>query len=407
MDRSREIMDLVYDALVRWGVGDSVASTLDGWIVITGILLLLVVVNIVMRWGVIRVTQWLVNWSKVTWDNILFDRNVMTALSGVVTPVVIKMLLPLAISALNIEKMWVTIVLSRGVDVFIIVSILLFINALLKAMFEIIRQRPGWNGKPINGLLQTCQVLLCIIGIVLVISTIFDKSPALFLTSLGASAAVISFIFKDSLLGLIAGVQLSANNMLKVGDWIEMPSRGIDGVVIEVTLTTVKIRNWSNTVQTIPPYLLVSEPFDNWQAMRDSGGRRIKRSLNVDMTSVSFVNDAMVEALQSNPATQAMMKRIATQSLEGESLTNLDLYMRCVNSYIDSHPRVNHTMLVLVRQLQPTQWGLPIELYFFSSDVNWVPYENLQSEVMSHIIALAPIFGVRLYQAPSSLDLRN
>ena len=407
MDRSREIMDLVYDALVRWGVGDSVASTLDGWIVITGILLLLVVVNIVMRWGVIRLTQWLVNWSKVTWDNILFDRNVMTALSGVVTPVVIKMLLPLAISALNIEKMWITIVLSRGVDVFIIVSILLFINALLKAMFEIIRQRPGWNGKPINGLLQTCQVLLCIIGIVLVISTIFDKSPALFLTSLGASAAVISFIFKDSLLGLIAGVQLSANNMLKVGDWIEMPSRGIDGVVIEVTLTTVKIRNWSNMVQTIPPYLLVSEPFDNWQAMRDSGGRRIKRSLNVDMTSVSFVDDAMVEALQSNPATQAMMKRIATQSLEGESLTNLDLYMRCVNSYIDSHSRVNHTMLVLVRQLQPTQWGLPIELYFFSSDVNWVPYENLQSEVMSHIIALAPIFGVRLYQAPSSLDLRN
>jgi miniconductance mechanosensitive channel len=174
-----------------------------------------------------------------------------------------------------------------------------------------------------------------------------------------------------------------------------------------VSLTTVKIRGWNNTLQTIPPYLLISEPFDNWQAMRDSGGRRIKRSLNVDMTSVAFVSDQMIEELRSNSVTSAVMANVATETLEGARLTNLDLYIRYINRYIDEHPRVNHTMISMVRELQPTEWGVPIELYFFSSDVNWIPHEHLQTEVISHVVALAPLFGVRLYQAPSTLDLRR
>jgi miniconductance mechanosensitive channel len=205
-------------------------------------------------------------------------------------------------------------------------------------------------------------------------------------------------------MGLIAGVQLSTNNMLKVGDWIEVPSRGIDGVVVEVTLTTVKVRAWNNTLQTIPPYVLVSEPFDNWQAMRDSGGRRIKRSINIDITSLAFADDALIESLRTNDITRGLMANIATQTLEGNGLTNVDLYIRCVNRYIDEHPRVNHTMLAMVRQLQPTQWGLPVELYFFTADVNWVPHEHLQTEIISYVVALAPLFGLKMYQAPSGKD---
>jgi hypothetical protein len=174
----------------------------------------------------------------------------------------------------------------------------------------LIEHRPAWEGKPIKGLLETMQVALVVVGSMVIIGVIIDKSPFGLLAGLGASAAVISFIFKDSLMGLVAGVQLSANNMLKVGDWIEMPSRGIDGVVIGVSLTTIKIRSWNNTHQTIPPYLLISEPFYNWQAMRDSGGRRIKRSLNVDMTSVAFVSDQMIEELRSNSVTSAVMANV-------------------------------------------------------------------------------------------------
>jgi miniconductance mechanosensitive channel len=280
------------------------------------------------------------------------------------------------------------------------------VNTLFKAIFSIMVHRPAWQGKPLDGLLQIVQVIIVLVAGILIVAILIRRSPTGLLTGLGASAAVISFIFKDTLLGLVAGVQLSANNMLKVGDWIEMPSRGIDGTVIEVSLTTIKVRSWDNTIQTIAPYLLISEPFANWQAMRDTGGRRVKRSLNIDMTSVQFVDDETLSKLRQHEVISKLLSGIKTESVEGEQLTNLDLYMRIINRYIDLHPRVNHTMIAMVRQLQPNEWGLPIELYFFSADVNWVPYEHLQAEVISRIIALAPHFNLRLYQAPSGQDLK-
>lgn len=400
------VKEWIYNKLIELGVSESVATVIDGLLIIVFVLAIVLLSNIIVRWGVIRVVQRIVRWTSVKWDDILFDKHVMKSLGRVVTPVTIMLLLPMIDSAFDIERAWISELISRGVSVYIIVTTLLLVNALVRALFELLGQRQGWQGKPIKGLLQTAQVILFIIGVILVVSAIVDKSPAMFLTGLGASAAVVSFIFKDSLMGFMAGIQLSANNMLKVGDWIEMPSRGIDGTVIEVSLTTVKIRNWSNTIQTIPPYMLISEPFDNWQAMRDSGGRRIKRSLNIDTTCVHFVSEGLLERLLHDPATSQFMSGISGNSIEGEPLTNLDLFMRCVKSYIDSHPRVNHTMMVLVRQLQPSEFGVPIEIYCFSADVNWVPYEHLQAELVSHIVALAPLFGLRLYQAPSTLDLR-
>ena len=311
-----------------------------------------------------------------------------------------------AISALNISSEWIVSALEKGVEIYVVIAFALFMNTLFKAIFSIMVHRPAWQGKPLDGLLQIVQVILALIAGILIVAILIDRSPAGLLTGLGASAAVISFIFKDTLLGLVAGVQLSANNMLKVGDWIEMPSRGIDGTVIEVSLTTIKVRSWDNTIQTIAPYLLISEPFSNWQAMRDTGGRRIKRSLNIDMSSVQLMDEESLAKLSEDKFITKLLSNIKTMTEEGEMVTNLDLYMRVINRFIDLHPRVNHTMIAMVRQLQPTQWGLPIELYFFSADVNWVPYEHLQAEVISRIIALAPHFGIRLYQAPSGEDFK-
>ena len=260
---------------------------------------------------------------------------------------------------------------------------------------------------PLKGIIQGLQVVLVFIGSIIIIAILLDKSPAVLLTGLGASAAVLMLVFKDSILGLVAGVQLAANNMLKVGDWISMPSRGIDGEVEEVSLTTIKVRGWDKTLQTLPPYLLISEPFQNWQAMRSSGGRRIKRSLNVDMNSIRFADEAYIEQLRSNEQSRALIEDIATQSDEGETLTNLDLFMRAMNNYLLHHPRVNPNMTIMVRQLQPSEWGLPIEVYCFSANVNWVPYENLQTEIISYVVAAAPLFGLRMYQAPSGMDLRS
>ncbi len=398
------LIAIVHQQLLEWGVSEAIASVVDGIIALLYMLLIIVVVNVTLRWGVMRAVQWLVSKTRVWWDDILFDSKVMRRLCSIVTPIVISFMMPLIISAFDIKNADIVAVLYKCVDIYVIIAVLLFINTLLKTLFNIFVSRPAWEGKPIKGLLETLQVVLVIVGGILIIAVIIDKSPAGLLAGLGASAAVISFIFKDSLMGLVAGVQLSANNMLKVGDWIEMPSRGIDGVVEEVTLTTIKIRSWDNTHQTIPPYLLVSEPFSNWQAMRDSGGRRIKRNINIDITSVSFADEALLERLRANEATASLMASIPTTLPEGGTPTNLELYMRVVNRYLDSHPRINHTMLAMVRQLQPTEWGVPVELYFFSADVNWVPYEHLQTEVISHIVALAPLFGVRIYQAPAGRD---
>ena len=397
----------IYDRLVHWGLSAHVAEVLDGAIVLIYLMLLVLVINLVFRWGVIRGAHWIVARTKVEWDNILFDDRVLKRLCGVVTPMVINLMLPLAISALNIGSAWIISALHKSVDIYVVIAFALFIHRLFKALFAIMVHRPAWQGKPLDGLLQIVQVIIVLITAILIIAILLERSPAGLLTGLGASAAVISFIFKDTLMGLVAGVQLSANNMLKVGDWIEMPSRGIDGMVEEVSLTTIKVRAWNNTVQTIAPYLLVSEPFYNWQAMRDTGGRRVKRSLNIDMTSVRLMAEGDVDALKRDEAIAKLMSDIKTTTEEGDAVTNLDLYMRVVNRYIDHHPRVNHTMIAMVRQLQPNEWGLPVELYFFTSDVNWVPYEHLQAEVISYIIALAPHFGIRLYQAPSGQDFKR
>ena len=396
----------IYNLLVEWGIGESFASVLDGIIVLIYLALVIVIINLALRWGVMRGLQWLVSKTRVWWDDLLFDSKVLRHLCGIVSPVIINMMMPLVITSLDIRPKWMIESLYKGVDIYVIIACLKFINTLFKTTFAIIEHRPAWHGKPIKGLLETLQVVLVIVGTILIIAVVIDKSPTGLLAGLGASAAVISFIFKDSLMGLLAGVQLSANNMLKVGDWIEMPSRGIDGVVEEVNLTTIKIRSWNNTLQTIPPYLLVSEPFDNWQAMRDSGGRRVKRHINVDMTSVRFADDKLIDSLRAHQATSNLMSTIETTLPEGGVLTNLDLYMRVISRYLEVHPRINHKMISMVRQLQPTEWGVPVELYFFSSDVNWIPYEHLQTEIMSHIVAFAPLFDVRIYQAPTSLDFK-
>ena len=401
------IKEWIDSILLSLGLSADSVSVLDGWVVFLLILILALLTNAFLRWGVMRGIHWLVLNTKASWDDFLFDDKVVQRLCGIVTPLVISLMLPLLYQAMDGNYAWLQSLLGKAIDLYIILACLLFINSLLKATFHILENRPGWHGRPINGLRQTGQVILVCIGVILGIAIIIDKSPAILLTGIGASAAVLMLVFKDSLLGLVAGVQLSANNMLKVGDWITMPQRGIDGMVVEVALTTIKVRGWNNTLQTLPPYLLISEPFDNWQAMRDTGGRRIKRSLNVDMTSVAFIDEARIEALRHDAVTETLLRDVDTTIEDGRMITNLELYIRAITNYISRHPRINHTMTIMVRQLQPTQWGLPVELYCFTADVNWIPHEQLQTEIISYSVALAPYFGLKLYQAPSSYDVKE
>lgn len=393
--------DFVERILIWLGYSGDMLDSLNRWALLLFIVVFALAVDLIVRVVLLHIMRHIVSRTKATWDDHIFDKRVMRHLCNFITPTIIYILMPIAFFTSDGASDGMYDIIKRGVEVWMVISCIRFVNALLKVLFDIAEQRPAWHGKPIKGLMQTGQVIVIGIGVILIISILINKSPALLLTGLGASAAVMMLIFKDSILGLVAGVQLSANNMLKVGDWISLPQRGVDGEVEEVSLTTIKVRAWDKTLQTLPPYVLISEPFNNWQAMRMSGGRRIKRSLNVDMRSIKFADEAFIAALRQEGVAREMIEPISTRSAEDGVLTNLDLFMRAVNNYLLHHPRVNPSMIVMVRQLQPSQWGLPVEIYCFSADVNWIPYENLQTEIISHVVALAPLFGLSIYQAPS------
>ena len=295
-------------------------------------------------------------------------------------------------------------------------SVFRFVNALLYAAFRIAAARPAWQNKPIKGLRQTAQGIALLICTILIISILLDKSPAILLTGLGASAAVLMLIFRDSILGFVSGIQLAANDMLKVGDWISVPKYGADGNVEEVSLTTVKIRNWDNTLVMLPPYLLTTDSFTNWHAMQLSGGRRVMRSVAIDMTSVRFCTPEMLDHYRTIDLIRDYVdqteRRVeeynaahgigsGERRINGLHQTNLGVFRAYLVRYLRSEVPVNKDMTLMVRQLQPTETGLPMQLYFFTDTVVWVDYEGIQSDVFDHVLAVIPEFGLRVFQNPS------
>lgn len=236
------------------------------------------------------------------------------------------------------------------------------------------------------------------VGAVLILSILIGKDATAIFAGLGASAAVLMLIFKDSILGLVAGVQLSANDMLRPGDWISMPKYGADGDVIEVSLTTVKVRNFDKTITTIPPYALVSDSFQNWRGMRETGGRRIKRSVNIDLTTIHFCTENEKEVF--------IKKGWLNESDQPLQITNLKVFRDYLMTYLQQHPQTHKELMIMVRQLQPTSEGVPLELYCFTNTTVWADYERIQAEIFDHVIAMTAQFGLRLFQRPSGTDIQ-
>ena len=263
---------------------------------------------------------------------------------------------------------------------------------------------------------------LFFIGAICIIALLLDKKPAHLLAGLGASAAILMLVFKDSIMGLVSGIQLSANDMLLPGDWITMPKYNADGVVTEVTLNTVKVRNFDNTITTIPPYALVSDSFQNWRGMEESGGRRVKRSVNVDMNSVCFCTSEMLDRFRQivllkeyvekteeevRRCNEVLGDAAMTNPVNGLHQTNLGVFRAYLEAYLRNLATVNTGMTCMVRQLQPTEKGVPLEVYFFTRDTRWIFYEKIQADVFDHIFAVIPYFGLRLFQNPSAADIER
>ena len=359
------------------------------------ILLISYIMTKLFRHLVIPAVHKITSRTKATWDDYLFNEKMMTSFCRMIPPIMFYLLLPFVFN--NVPQ--VLDILLKGCLIYLVITTLMLVNSFLNSLYEISNEHETLRNRPLKGIYQMINLVAIGIGIILIISILIDQNAATILAGLGASAAVLMLIFKDSILGLVAGVQLSANDMLRPGDWITMPKYGADGDVLEVSLTTVKVRNFDKTITTIPPYALVSDSFQNWRGMRETGGRRIKRSIFIDMTTVHFCSEkekimfasrGWIDEAQAKPETQVV---------------NLYVFRNYLQNYLREHPRTHKELMIMVRQMQPTSEGLPLEIYCISNTTVWLEYEQIQGEIFDHILAVIPEFGLRIFQRPSGNDL--
>ena len=326
--------------------------------------------------------------SSTTWDDDLLNDRFLRAVSNLMPALVVYYLSPVVFKSITGSAGWVHV----ATECYILWTIIFIGLVFVSNLFNALSKRERLKAYAIKGIFQMVKLVLIGIGIIMTISIIIDKSPTSILMALGASAAILVIVFKDALLGLVASVQLTANDMLKKGDWIVMDSSGANGEVIDISLTTVKVRNWDNTVTTIPPYALISASFQNYQPMRHSGGRRISRSILIDAASVRFCTPEEIADLQKEGWLDS-----DTFASEGKQI-NLQLLRCYLEKYISSREDIRKDMLTLVRQMEPTPTGLPLQLYCFCAYTDWKEYERVQSEIFDHVYAVVPKFGLRIYQ---------
>ena len=323
------------------------------------------------------------------WNTLLMKRRVVHHLIHILPGILVYFLLPLAF----VRGKEILDFSQKICAVYIIAAILFTINGLLLVMLDVYNARDKQKNRPMKGFVQVLQVLLFFIGGSGLIAVLVNKSPMTLFAGLGASAAVLMLVFKDSILGFVAGVQLSANDMLRIGDWIQLPNGVANGTVEEITLNTVKIRNWDETISTVPPYTLVNNSFQNWRGMQESGGRRVNKNIYLDMTTLKFCTPEDLDAIRKNVPLMADY-----QPAEGEVPTNSQLYRIYIERYLRSLPVVNQDMDLIISQKEPTTYGVPIQVYFFSRNKVWREYERIQSDIFDHLLAIVGKFDLKLYQ---------
>ena len=284
---------------------------------------------------------------------------------------------------------------------YLMIVLAIIANSIMLSFLDIYSTTEKNRSHPLQGLVQGLQVILCFITGIIVIAILIDKSPTVLLTGLGASAAVLMLVFKDSILGFVAGVQLSQNNMIKLGDWIQLPDGSANGTVEQITLNTVKIRNWDNTISMIPPYTLVTSVFKNWRGMQESGGRRVDKCIFIDMNTLETCTPEMISDLRKAiPLMGAALKNINYGSADNQTITNIQLYRMYIDTYLRQNKEVNTSLDIIITQKEATAYGLPIEVYFFLRDKRWAYYEQKQSDIFDHLMTMAHEFGLHLYQRP-------
>jgi len=363
-------------------------------VVLCGIALVAVVTYYAAK-GMLYLLDKIVNKTPTQWDDDLLNHRLLRGVAQLAPALLINQLLPNFFDDTTSLHHWTRVLTSF----YIVWAVVHIINVGLTNLYHAMAKRPELKSYAVKGVFQMCKLVAIGLGVVIGLSLIIGKTPLAIITAIGASAAVLMLVFRDTILGLVASVQLTANKMLHRGDWITAPKYDVNGEVVDVSLTTVKVRNWDNSISTIPPYSLISDSFRNYQAMRDAGGRRVDRSVILDLNTVRYLTRSEMERLMES----GLLDGVETD--ESEPPVNTGLLRRYLEHYLSESPLVNKEMLYMVRQLEPTPTGLPLQIYFFTPVTEWKAFEHVQSDVMDHVYATINAFHLAMYQAPSGSDI--
>lgn len=402
--------------LAGFGIDSQPSDGMSATIIIFACLLLAGIAYFIVRRVVIRAVNMVIQRSKVTWDDVFMRHKVLEKLAMVVPAIVLNLLIPIALT----EHPLLSGLVDRLLSIWLVVLMIRAIYAALDAVDEISDVNLVGRRLPVKSFVQLTKLFLFFVGIIVSISILADQSPVYFLSGLGVATGFVMLVFRDTILGFVAGIQLAANRMVSKGDWIQMDKYGADGAVEEVSLTTVKVRNWDKTITMIPAYALVSDAFRNWRGMSESGGRRIKRAVNIDINSIKFLTEddrnrlskinclkeyfpAKINEIRESNAKVSDLDMI----VNGRHLTNVGTFRAYLQEYLQRHDKVHKDMTLMVRQLAPTTEGLPIEIYIFTNDTRWAFYEAIQADIFDHIFAVLPEFGLQAFQAPTGNDIRS
>lgn len=372
---------------------------------------------IITRFIIDKIVTTVIRKTKFRWDDIFLESKVFNRLSHFAPALVIYFM---AAWALEPYPGWLVFV-QKLTYLYMIIAGVLFLFSFVNAWHKIYLTLPISEHRHIKGYLQLLNIFIGFIAVLIIISVVFNKDLTTLVAGLGAMAAVLLLIFKDTILGLVASVQLSANNMVRIGDWISLPSRGADGTVTDITLNTVKVENFDKTIITVPTYALVQESFQNWSGMERSGGRRIKRAVHIDVRSIKFLGREEIDKFKKIQILRDYIEN-KEEDLEnfnkahnidnsvlvnGRRMTNVGTFRAYVDAYLKQHPKIHNDMTFLVRQLPVTEKGLPIEIYVFSKDQEWARYEAIQADIFDHLLAVVPEFGLRVFQNPTGDDFQQ
>lgn len=377
------------DTLMGWGMNPTIVNRLDETLIVVLMIAVAVGINYLCQAILLGGMKQYTHRKPRQWNTLLMKRKVFHHLVHTLPAFLVYVLLPMAF----VRGKELLVISQKICAIYIVVSLLLALNGLLLMVLDIFNAKESMKNRPMKGFVQVLQVLLFFVAGIIVVSILVNKSPASLFAGLGASAAILMLVFKDTILGFVAGIQLSANDMVRPGDWITLPSGGANGIVQEITLNTVKIQNFDNTISTVPPYTLVNTPFQNWRGMAESGGRRVMKNITLDLNTLKFCTPEMLDRYRKEIPLMADYR-----PADGVVPTNSQVYRVYIERYLCSLPVVNQELDLIITQKEATMYGLPIQVYFFSRNKVWKEYECIQSDIFDHLLAMVPKFDLKLYQ---------